>query len=89
MSDHITTGAQRTFRTDYMFNGVIIKTNSASKDLNAVQRVIYHMTLDSYGANYAIVHDTETGKVYCEISLPIGEKQIVIEYRRKLSKKMR
>lgn len=83
MADHNT---NRPFQTDYMFNGVTIKSNRAGHDVNAVMRCVYHMTFDTYGANYAIVHDLTTGKVYCEISLPIGSKQIVIEYRRKLER---
>jgi hypothetical protein len=67
-----------------MFNGVIMKSNTASKAVNAVMRSIYHMTFDTYGANYAIVHDLTTGKTYCEIELPIGRKEITILYRRKL-----
>lgn len=77
---------KRPFQTDYMFNGVIIKSNTAGRDVNAVMRCIYHMSSDTYGANYAIVHCLETGKVYCEVDLPIGEKEINITYRRKLKK---
>ena len=78
---------KRQFQTEYNFNDAIIKVNHANHDVNAVMRCIYHMTCDTYGANYAIVHDLQTGKVYCEVRLPIGEKQIIIDYQRKLKVK--
>lgn len=77
----------RLVRTDYYFNGSIVKTTRALHANTASRNCFDHMQLNHYGADVAEVHDERDGKLHAVFTYT-RNGELVTAFKREIKEGM-